>query len=120
MNPTESAVSAASAVSAQAAQAPVQTIFGPVDIVAPIVLALAVLLFILVVVLLMRGPMNSLLKSNVFMAPAAKFYVRSFVVVITLGALSTLAGSTFAGPKPEDVGHLMSWVWVVEGAMKPM
>ena len=84
---------------------------GPAAVVGPIILILAVIVLVVVVACLMRRPMANLLNSNAYMAPAAKFYVRSFVVVLSLAVLAGLASLNFSGPATTDAGHFMAWVW---------
>jgi len=81
------------------------------SVVAPIVLAVVAIVVVAVVVALVRRPMAALLTANSYLAPAAKFYGRTFVVVILLSALAGLAGMHNSFPDPEKAKAAMEWVW---------
>lgn len=71
---------------------------------------LCALVFILVVVTI-RKPMDDLLKVNSYISPAAKFYLRSFYLIILLAVLAVIAAAQ--GPSGEQSQNFMQCVWWV-------
>jgi hypothetical protein len=71
------------------------------------------------VVLLARRPMAQLLRSNAWMAAGAAFYLRSFTMVVALGALATLAGVSFPCPQQSQMAS-MEWVWWMVQKLEPV
>lgn len=66
-----------------------------------------------VVVHLVAKPMRFLLGANSYMAPAQRFYVRAFAMVIYLSTLASVLDREF--PPPND----MEYVWWVADGLKP-
>jgi hypothetical protein len=69
---------------------------------------------------LARRPMTELLRSNSYLAPGAAFYVRSFTLIIALGALATMAGLSLPCPKQSAEMAPMEWAWWLAGRLEPV
>ena len=69
---------------------------------------------------LMRGPMRSLLTANGHLKPAAGFYGRGFVVVLTLAALAAVVGTSMPCPQQSAEKVRIEWVWWIVQGLQPV
>lgn len=67
---------------------------------------------------LLRKPMHELLGANSYVAPAQRFYVRAFALVVSLGALAAIVGKDLpcSDQRKEMTG--MEYVWWVVGGLE--
>jgi len=68
--------------------------------------------------LLMRRPMLGLLTANAYLTPAAKFYMRAFVLVVVLAALAAVTDTGFPCEKQSE--NTMTLVWWAAERLKPI
>jgi len=88
--------------------------------VAWIALAAAAGALVAVVAGVMRKPMQGLLTANRHMAPAAKFYGRAFVIVISLAALAAVVGTDVPCAQQAEEKAFMGWVWWTADGLEPV
>lgn len=72
------------------------------------------------VVQLIRRPMTELLGANSYIAPAQRFYVRAFAVMLALGALATMASRGLPCPDQRKSMAAMEYVWWVVDGLGPL
>ncbi len=80
-----------------------------VSLIVWLALALICAIACVLVVFTIRKPMYDLLKVNSYISPAAKFYMRSFYLIILLAVLAVLAAAQ--GPSAEQSHNFMQCVW---------
>lgn len=76
-----------------------------------ITLAILSAVLLAVVVFTIRKPMGDLLKVNSYISPAAKFYLRSFYLIILLAAIAVIVSAE--GPSDEQSKNFIQCVWWV-------
>jgi len=76
-----------------------------------LVLALLCAIACILAVFTIRKPMGDLLKVNSYISPAARFYLRSFYLIILLAALAVIVSAE--GPCAEQSKNFMQCVWWV-------
>ena len=72
----------------------------------------------LAVIFATRKPMSELLKSNSYISPARRFYMRSFSLIIFLATLGTIVET--GGPCAEQSRNSMECVWWAVGSLSPV
>lgn len=75
-----------------------------------------VLIIVFVVDRLIRPSLRHLLDEVTALPAATEFYLRSFVVVISCIAISTVVGSGHSDLKADS--HFMEYVWSIAGDLK--
>jgi hypothetical protein len=68
--------------------------------------------------LVMRRPMLGLLTANTYLAPAANFYVRAFVLVVVLASVAVVASTGL--PCEKQAENTMTAVWWIAGHLQPL
>jgi hypothetical protein len=64
-----------------------------------------------VLIILFKGPMAALLTSNSYLTPARRFYVRSLILVLVLGALAPLVGQKPLDRVFSETGEPIVGMW---------
>jgi uncharacterized membrane protein YkvI len=77
-------------------------------------LAATIVLLSLIIILLLRRPMEQILSVNSYIQPSKVFYLRTFKIIILLAALSAVAGTDV--PKKDQA--FMEYVWWITSSLK--
>ncbi len=77
---------------------------------------LIILAFAALIICLVRRPLSRLLNANSRLQPAAPFYHRTFILVISLGALAAIT------PEAKDAKAMtfMEWIWWIANNIEPV
>jgi len=67
-----------------------------------------------------RKPLLELFRGNAHMAPGARFYARSFILVVVLGILAAVTG--YHGPCPDQAESMGFWecLWRALDQLEPV
>ena len=79
-----------------------------------LIFAAVVVLVSLLIVLLLKKPMERILCANKFIEPAKVFYLRTFKLIIFLVALASVAKTS----PPEKDKAFMEYVWWITGSLQ--
>jgi hypothetical protein len=75
----------------------------------------AIVVFVsLLIVLLLKKPMQQILSVNSFIQPAKVFYLRTFKIIIFLVALASVAETSM----PKEDKTFMEYVWWITGSLQ--
>ncbi len=68
---------------------------------------------------LMGGAMRRLFHANAYMKPGQDFYVRAFAIVVTLGTLASVAGTSLPCTDQRKSMAAMEYAWWVVSCLEP-